>query len=104
MEGLTKTFTEKELNPILIRLGYQPWQKAPLHIRVRYVVAENVAYQYSMPIEINVSPYGLRMNRMDVLATDKTTVLAALYSPSETSTSKNATIRFGVVNPAQHSR
>ncbi len=83
VEGLTKTFTEKELNPILIRLGYQPWQKAPLHIRVRYVVAENVTYQYSMPIEINVSPYGLRMNRMDVLATDKTTVLAALYSPSE---------------------
>ena len=83
VEGLTKTFTEKELNPILIRLGYQPWQKAPLHIRVRYVVAENVAYQYSMPIEINVSPYGLRMNRMDVLATDKTTVLAALYSLSE---------------------
>lgn len=82
-EGNAKTFTEKELNPILIRLGYEPWQKTPLHVRVRYAVADNVEYQYGIPLEINVAAYGLRLNRMDVLATDKATVLSALYSPSE---------------------
>mgnify|MGYP000242051700 CR=1 FL=1 len=83
VEGNTKTFTEKELNPILIRLGYEPWQKTPLHVRVRYAVADNVEYQYGMSLEIKVAAYGLRLNRMDVLATDKATVLAALYSPLE---------------------
>ena len=83
VEGNTKTFTEKELNPILIRLGYEPWQTTPLHVRVRYAVADNVEYQYGMSLEIKVAAYGLRLNRMDVLATDKATVLAALYSPLE---------------------
>lgn len=83
VQGRTKTFTERELNPMLLRLGFEEWQSAPLYIRIRYEIAHNIAPQYSSVVEINASAYGIRFNRMDVLATDQTTVLASLYSPSE---------------------
>lgn len=83
VEGQTITFTESELNPILINLGYEPWQSASLYVRVQYYIAANVESQYSLPIILNVTPYGIRFNRMDVLATDRETVLASIYSPGE---------------------
>lgn len=83
VEGQTVTFTESALNSILINLGYEPWQSASLYVRVQYYIAANVESQYSLPIILSVTPYGIRFNRMDVLATDRETVLASIYSPSE---------------------
>ena len=90
VEGYEKTFTEKELNTILLALGYQTPETgtaaegAPLYVRVRYAVADNVDYQYSRTLELVASPYPLRMNRIDVVnRDDRTTVIASLYSPEE---------------------
>lgn len=83
VEGHMITFTEKELNTLLINMGYEPWQSASLYVRVQYYIAANTDSKYSQPILIRVTPYGIRMNRMDVLATDRETVLGTLYSPDE---------------------
>lgn len=86
VEKQTITFTEGMLNPMLIKLGYEPWQSASLYVRVQYVIAPNSESEYSNPVIINVTPYGIRFNRMDVLATDRETVLASIYSPEENGT------------------
>lgn len=84
-EENTITFTERDLNTILMELGYQPKQQAPLYVRVRYAVADNVEYQYSKPVELNVSAFGIRLNRMDLLTDkeDPTEVYASIWSPEE---------------------
>ena len=90
VEGYEKTFTEKELNTILLALGYQTPsdgttpEEAPLFVRVRYAVADNVDYQYSRTIELLATPYPLRMNRIDLVSKDdRATVIASLHSPEE---------------------
>ena len=90
VEGYEKTFTEKELNTVLLALGYDTPADgatsagAPLYVRIRYAVADNVDYQYSRTVELLAAPYPLRMNRIDLVSKDdRTTVIASLYSPSE---------------------
>ena len=83
VEGYKKTFKQKELNLILIRLDYEPWVTAPLYVRVRYVLAENIPYQYSNTIQVLAAPYGIHFNRMDLLASDKQRVIGTIYSPTE---------------------
>ena len=78
-----KTFTNGELNLILTKNGYAQKQQAPLYVRVRYVLGENKAPKYSKPIQITVTPYGIMMNRMDLLAGDKQRIVGSLYSPTE---------------------
>ena len=78
-----KTFTNSELNLILSKNGYAKRVQAPLYLRMRYVVGENKAPKYSKPMQIMVTPYGILMDRMDVLTTDKKKVVATLYSPTE---------------------
>lgn len=90
VEGNEKTFTERELNLILLDLGYTTpasgtvAEGTPLYVRVRYAVSDNVKYRYSRTVEILASPYPLHLNRMDVVSRDdRTKVLASLYSPEE---------------------
>ena len=83
VKGFEKTFTNKELNLVVSKLGYTKKVKAPLHVRIRYVIGENLDPQYSTPLELMVTPYGIIMDRMDVLATDKKKVVGKLYSPTE---------------------
>lgn len=84
-DGNSKTFTERELNPVLVNLGFEEWQPAPLYIRIRYDIAENTAPLYSSTVEITASAYGIRFNRMDMLVSpdDPGNVLGSLYSPAE---------------------
>lgn len=83
VEANEKTFTNGELNLILTKNAYAKRQQAPLYVRMRYVLGENKAPTYSKPMQITVTPYGIMMNRMDVLATDKKRVVGTLYSPTE---------------------
>ena len=83
VKGFEKTFTNKELNLIVSKLGYAKKVKASIYVRIRYVIGENIDPQYSTPLELMVTPYGIILDRMDVLATDKQKVVGKLYSPTE---------------------
>lgn len=81
--GSTMDFTNGGLNIILSRKGYAKRVKSPLFARIRYVMGENRQPEYSEPLRLDVTPYGIIMDRMNVLATDKSSVIGVLYSPSE---------------------
>ena len=90
VEGNEKTFSEKELNLILLDLGYDTPEAGtaaegtPLYVRIRYAVSDNIEYRYSRTVRILAAPYPLHLNRMDVVSRDdRTEVLASLYSPEE---------------------
>ena len=90
VEGHEKTFSEKELNLILLDLGYDTpeagtaTEGTPLYVRIRYAVSDNIEYRYSRTVRILAAPYPLHLNRMDVVSRDdRTEVLASLYSPEE---------------------
>ena len=83
VKGNTRAFSNSEMNLILSRLGYVRKVQAPLYARVRYVIGENKAPQFSQVLSMTAMPYGILFNQMDVLATDKTRIVGTLYSPME---------------------
>lgn len=83
VEGYKKDFTNQELNLILSKKGYPKKEKAPLYARIRYVLGENDKYQYSKVANMSVTPYGIILNKMNMLATNKETVVGTIYSPTE---------------------
>ena len=83
VSGLTKTFTNEELNLVLSKYGYVKRVSAPVYARIRYVLGENKAPGYSETLQMTVTPYGIMLNRMDVMATDKKKVIGQLFSPTE---------------------
>ena len=83
MNGYMKTFTHSELNLIVSMNGYEKKVNAPMFVRVRYLLGENKPAQYSRPVELSVTPYGILFDRMDMLDSGKKNVLGSLYSPTE---------------------
>lgn len=83
VEGNKKDFTNQELNLILSKKGYLKKVKAPLYARIRYVLGENDKYQYSKVSSMTVTPYGIILNKMNMLATNKESVVGTIYSPTE---------------------
>ena len=81
--GNEKVFTNKELNMVVSKIGYAKKVKATIYVRVRYEIGENSEPLYSQPLELMVTPYGIIMDRMKVLATDKKREMGTLYSPTE---------------------
>ena len=83
VKGHEKSFTNSEMNLILSNTGYEKRVKTPLCARIRYAIGENKAPQYSHVLQMTATAYGIMMNRMDVLATDKNRIVGTLYSPME---------------------
>ena len=79
----TRSYTHVELNNLTKKLGMEAWKDAPLYIRIKYVLGNNIAPQYSNVASVSITPYGIRMNSMDVLSADQERVTANLYSPTE---------------------
>ncbi len=79
----SKSYTHVELNNMTKKLGMEAWQSVPLYVRIKYILGNNIDPAYSNVVSIAITPYGIRMNSLDVLATDKERVVANLYSPSE---------------------
>ena len=83
VQGNNRSYTHVELNNLSNKMGYTPWNAANLYIRIRYVLGNNLAPQYSNVLAVSITPYGIRMNRLDMLAKDMETLTNYLYSPEE---------------------
>ena len=79
----TRSYTHVELNNLAKKLGMEAWETASLYIRIKYVLGKNITPQYSNVVALSITPYGIRMNTLDLLSTDKERVTANLYSPTE---------------------
>ena len=81
--GNNRSYTHVELNNLTKKMGFEPWKASPLYVRIKYVLGNNLAPQYSNVLTVNVTPYGIRMNSMDMLGADQETVIGQLFSPAE---------------------
>lgn len=76
-------FICRDLNGILTKLGYAPGQPAPLYVRVRSTLANNLAPQYSEVLSLNVSPYFIDTTIGLYLNASKEEIGRTLYSPND---------------------
>lgn len=73
-------FTCRELNGIVSKLGFEPGVKAPLYIRIRGQIAENIDPTYSDVLTVNVTPYKIDTTIAQYLNADKEETGYILYS------------------------
>lgn len=79
----SRQFLCEELNSLLGRLGYEAEEKAPLYIRVKSVLAANLAPSYSTTIKVMVQSYRIRLILGTVLDKDWNETAMKLASPDE---------------------
>jgi hypothetical protein len=78
----SKQFTHGDLNSVLNRLGYEAGVKAPLYIRVKGLLANNIDPQYSNVLTVNVTPYVIDMTQGFILNSNKEDTGNTLASPN----------------------
>jgi hypothetical protein len=78
----SKQFTHGDLNSVLNRLGYEGGVKAPLYIRVKGLLANNLDPQYSNVLTMNVTPYVIDMTKGFILNSNKEDTGNILASPN----------------------
>lgn len=76
-----RQYTCKELNSLLSRLGYEGNVKAPVYIRVKSSLGDNVAPTYSNTLIVNVTPYKIDMTIGFYLNASQEDTGHILYSP-----------------------
>ena len=79
----SRQFLCEELNSLLGRLGYEANEKAPLWIRIRSVLAANIAPEYSNVMEVLVQSYRIELVLAQVLDKDWKNTSMMLASPAE---------------------
>jgi len=79
----SRQFLCEELNSLLGRLGYTAEEKAPLYIRIRSVLAANIAPAYSSTIKVMVQSYRIHLILGTVLDKDWNETSMRLASPEE---------------------
>jgi hypothetical protein len=78
----SKQFTHGDLNSVLNRLGFEGGIAAPLYIRIKGLLANNIDPQYSNVIKINVTPYVIDMTKGFILNSSKEDTGNILASPN----------------------
>ncbi len=78
----SKQFTHGDLNSVLNRLGYEGGVKAPLYIRIKGSIANNIDPQYSNVLTFNVTPYVIDMTKGFILNSNKEDTGNILASPN----------------------
>lgn len=73
-------FTVESLNSLVGRLGLEGGVAAPVYIRVRSVLAQNMSEQYSNVYKVNITPYAIDMTVGYILNKDKADTGLTLYS------------------------
>ena len=86
-----KSFTNDELNRILSKKGYTRDAAADIYTRIRFDLGANKAPGYSNVLKLNITPYGIIFDRMELYSRDDITDAGKrkslgmmLYSPDET--------------------
>ncbi len=83
-EGVrSRQFLCEELNSLLMRLGYEADEKAPLYIRIKSVLGDNIEPTYSSIIKVMVQPYKIHLTLGTVLDSDRNETSMTLASPEE---------------------
>lgn len=77
-----RQFSCKELNGLLSKLGFEAGVQAPLYIRIKGVLANNIAPVYSQTLKINVTPYKIDTTVARYLNSNKEDTGWFLYSPA----------------------
>lgn len=75
-------FSCKELNGLLSKLGFEAGVQAPLYIRVKGHLADNIDPTYSQTIKVNVTPYKVDTTVARYLNSNKEDTGWFLYSPA----------------------
>lgn len=78
-----RQFLCEELNSLLGRIGYTADEKAPLYIRIRSVIADNMNPTYSSVLKVMVQPYRIHLIFGTVLDKDWNETSMQLASPEE---------------------
>ena len=78
-----RQFLCEELNSLLGRLGYTADEKAPLYIRIRSVIADNLNPAYSSVLKVMVQSYSIHLILGTVLDKDWHETAMQLASPEE---------------------
>ncbi len=78
-----KQFTNAELNGELTKLGYEANKQEPMYVRVTSTTGTNIEPQCSNVMEFQVMTYHIDYTYGTAVATDKTTPIGTLYSPTE---------------------
>lgn len=78
-----RQFLSEEFNSLLGRLGYEADEKAPLWIRVRSILAANIAPSYSNAIKVSVQSYRIHLILGQVLDKNWSETTMTLASPEE---------------------
>lgn len=79
----SRQFLSEELNSLLGRLGYESDIKAPLYIRIKSVLADNLDPSYSSTLKVMVQPYRIHLTLGTVLDKDWNETAMKLASPEE---------------------
>ncbi|MGN1254216.1 MAG: DUF5114 domain-containing protein [Prevotella sp.] len=74
-------YTAKSLNELAGRVGLEGNIASTMYVRMKSVLAENLAPAYSNVYEMKVTPYKIDMSRGYILSSDKTDTGNTLYSP-----------------------
>ena len=78
----SQAYMGADLNSIAKDLGLKADASAPLYFRVKASIGSNIDAKYSETAKVNVTPYEIKMNTLQVLDSKKADTLAVLYSPS----------------------
>lgn len=78
-----RQFSCGELNAVLTKLGFEPGVKAPLYIRIKGSLAENIAPSYSKVRVVNITPYKVDTTVGRVLNEKKEDTGRILYAPAD---------------------
>lgn len=77
-------FTVYELNSLVLNLGFADALSAPLYIRLKSVLGNNLDPKYSGVMTVNVTPYVIDMSKLGMRGTDsEETVFAHLTSAQQ---------------------
>lgn len=75
-------FTHGDLNSAVGRLGFEGGVAAPLYIRIKGTLANNIDPQYSNVLKVNVTPYTIDMTKGYILSSSKEDTGNILASPT----------------------
>lgn len=76
-------FICRDLNGILTKLGYAPGESAPMYVRIKGQLANNIAPKYSEVLTLSVIPYFIDTTVGFYLNSSKEDTGRTLYSPAD---------------------
>lgn len=78
----SKSYLGGDLNTLAKNAGLTAGTSAPLYFRIKASIGNNIDAKYSETAKVNITPYDIKMNTMQILNSAMTDTLAVLSSPT----------------------